>query len=46
MPAILLIDQTGTIRFAEIIPECLARSEPETILAAAQPLMTVKVRAA
>lgn len=38
MPAILLIDRTGTIRFVEVTPDWLARTEVAPVLAAADQL--------
>lgn len=35
IPAVLLIDQAGTIRFADAAPDWLIRTEPEAIIAAA-----------
>lgn len=39
MPAVLLIDQPGTIRFADVTPDWLARTEVAPVLAAADQLV-------
>lgn len=36
MPAVVVIDRTGTVRFADVSPDWLVRTEPDDIIAAVQ----------
>ncbi|ESZ02478.1 redoxin domain-containing protein, partial [Mesorhizobium sp. L48C026A00] len=40
MPAAIIIDQTGTVRFADVSPDWLVRTEPADIVAAVQAITT------
>lgn len=36
MPAAIIIDQAGSVRFADVSPDWLVRTEPDDIIAAVQ----------
>lgn len=39
MPAAIVVDQTGTVRFADVSPDWLVRTEPADIIAAVKAIM-------
>jgi peroxiredoxin len=42
MPAVIVIDGTGTVRFADVSPDWIVRTEPEAVIAAVEGLVENK----